>query len=223
MARLPRLEWPGQTHCLQLRAHGALAGPGVVITDTDRNAFVHAVHAAAAAVSVRVHAYAALPERVLLLATPSESGALGRMVQAISRRYVVDYNRRHAHRGTVWDGRFRSAVIEPGTWRLAALCWVDGQSAEPGMTSASGRVGAAGEGFVVDPPEFWQLGNTPFDREAAYRQRLAQGLTATQLETLREAVQGGWVVGSPSFTDEAERATGRPARPRPRGRPRVAR
>lgn len=219
MARLPRLVLPGQAHYLIQRCHSGLPAGGAFVDATDRSSFLAALREAAAAEQVQVHAYALLAHELQLLLTPAKAPALGRMVQALGRRYVSAYNRRHGHRGTLWDGRFRCAVVEPGPTRLAALQLIDGQSAEPGLTSAGHRSGGAREALVADPPEVWSLGNTPFEREAAYRARLAQGLPAELAESLRRCALGGWAAGSPAFVASVGETAARPARPRPRGRP----
>lgn len=220
MARLRRLEWPGQAHYLIQRAHSALGINGVFTDAADRASFLAALSDAARAEAVQVHAYAMLAQELQLLMTPSDAGALGRLMQAVGRRYVSAYNRRHGHRGSLWDGRFRCAVVEPGAPRLAAMQLVDGQSGEPGLTSAWPRTGGPRSLLLTDPPEWWTLGNTPFEREAAYRDRLTQGLPATQAEALRQAALGGWAAGSAVFAAQVAEATARPAQPRPRGRPR---
>ncbi|MDO9094287.1 MAG: transposase [Rubrivivax sp.] len=220
MARLPRLEWPGQMHYVILRGHGALTSPGVFTDAADRLVFLAALREAAAAEALRVHAYALLHDEAQLLVTPNAPGALGRLVQTVGRRYVSAYNRRHGRRGSLWAGRFHSAVIEGGALALATLRLVDGASTEPGASSAGHRIGAALETWLSDPPEVWALGNTPFEREAAYRTLLAQGVRPEEAVALRRAALGGWVLGSAAFVASAERITARPAAPRPRGRPR---
>jgi putative transposase len=217
MARLPRLVLPGQAHYLVQRGHGERA----VFTDSqDRQAYRLALTEAADAAKVQVHAYALLDDEVQLLVTPSDEAALGRMVQTIGRRYVSAYNRRHGCTGTLWSGRYRCAVVQPGAWRLGVLRWIDGLSAEPGLTSAGHRNGGQREPLLIDPPEVWELGNTPFDRESAYRALLAQGTDAGLAAALRQAALGGWALGSVAFAAEVEASTARPSRPRSRGRPR---
>ncbi len=220
MARLPRLEWPGQMHYVILRGHGVLPGPGVFTDTVDRKSFVDALRAAAAAEHVQVHAYALLHDEAQLLVTPTAPGALGRLMQAVGRRYVSAYNRRHGHRGSLWAGRFHSAVIESGELARAALQLVDGASTDPGASSAGHRSGAAREVWLNDPPEVWSLGNTPFEREAAYRALLIDGVPQAQAEALRRAALGDWVLGSAAFAAAAGRATARAVTPKPRGRPR---
>ncbi len=210
MARLPRLVVAGQAHLVILRA---LAGTSGLFDDAaDRASFAAALREAAAAEDVQVHAWALLDTEALLLATPAAPQGLGRWVQALGRRFVATYNRHHQRTGTLWEGRFRCAVVEPGAPRLAALRWVDGHSPEPGNTSASHRAGGPRDPLLTDLPEFWQLGNTPFEREAAWRARLAEGLPALESAALRRAALGGWAVGSDTSRP--------PSPPRPTAPPR---
>lgn len=220
MARLPRLALAGHTHYLIQRGHGSLAGRGVFVDEVDRSTFLTTLREAAATEQVQVHGYALLADEVQLLLTPAEAASLGRLMQALGRRYVSAYNRRHGHHGSLWDGRFRCAVVEPGASRLAVLCLIDGQSADAQITSARQRSGGSREPGLTDPPELWQLGNTPFEREAAYRALLSRGMPAAQAEGLRRAALGGWAIGSPGFLAEVAETTARPARPRTPGRPR---
>ena len=219
MARLPRLVLAGHTHCIVQRGH---SGQPVFADQDDRATYLSALREAARAHHVQVHAWALLPNEVLLLATPTDAQSLGRLVQAIGRGYVSAYNRKHQRSGTLWDGRFRCSVIEPGAMRLAALRWVDGQSLEPGQTTAAQRLGATRDSMLVDPPEVWPLGNTPFEREAAYGALLADGLSSAATDVLRRASMGGWAVGSAAFAAQVAESAARPARPRQRGRPRGA-
>ncbi|MBK1686781.1 transposase [Rubrivivax gelatinosus] len=212
MARLPRLVLPGCGHLVVQRGHD---GRSVFADDEDRRAFVAALREAAAAHRVAIHAYALADAEVQIVATPPAEDALGRMMQALGRRYVAAYRQRHGGRGTLWDGRYRCAPVEPGAWLLAALRLVD--AAAP-WSSAAHRTGGR-DPLVVDPPEVWQLGNTPFEREAAYRRLLETGVAPAEAAALREAALGGWAAGGPAFLARLGEQTSRPLRPRPRGRP----
>src|SRR5262245_47175662 len=115
MARLPRLVLPGLAHSLLQLGHG---GRPVFEDDGDRRAYLDALREAASAQKVVVHAYALRDGAVQLLVTPPQARALSAMVQTVGRRYVSAYNRRHSRRGTLWEGRFRCAAVEPGPWTL---------------------------------------------------------------------------------------------------------
>lgn len=217
MARLPRLVLAGQVHWLIQRGHSGR----VVFTDaTDRLIFLAALKEAAATEQVLIHAYALLSNEVHLLATPALASALSRTMQSLGRRYVSAHHRRHGGSGTLWDGRFRCAVVEPGATLLEVMVFIDGLADDPGMTSQAHRAGGPIDGMLVDPPEYWRLGNTPFERHASWRRIVAEGLGYGRREALLGAARGNWAVGSAAFAAAISESAARPASPRPRGRPR---
>lgn len=222
MARLPRLVVPGQAHYVIQRGP---SGQAVLAEAADRDLLARLITQAARAEPVQLHALALLDNEIQLLCTPLESQGLSHMMQAVGRRYVSAYNQRRGRTGSLWDGRFRCAVVEPGAALLDVLCLIDGlesTATDPPRTSAGQRSGGRALAPVVDPPEYWALGNTPFDREQAYRERLAAGVPATRAQALRSAALGGWAIGCPAFTSQIAKAISRPVAPRPRGRPRRA-
>ncbi len=109
MARAPRLALAGELHYLLQLGHSRQR---VFEDDHDREAYLAMLREGAAQYRVAIHAYAMLDSEVHLLATPAEADALGRLMQSIGRRYVGAFNRRHARSGTLWQGRFRAAVID---------------------------------------------------------------------------------------------------------------
>jgi putative transposase len=215
MARLPRLALPEQAHWIIQRG---TSGRAVFADDEDRHTFLAALREAAALEQVRVHAYAMADTEVHLLVRPASPQGLSRMMQALGRRYVSAHHRRHGGSGTLWDGRFRCAVVEPGDTLLDVLRLIDGL-ASPGHTALAHRTGGAADPLVQDPPEFWTTGNTPFERQLHWRTAVGDGLPTARAATLVAAARGGWVVGSPAFAAAVAEAAGRPAAPRPRGRP----
>jgi putative transposase len=232
MARLPRLVLPGRAHYIIQRGH---SGGPVFADDVDRRAFLDALRESSAAHGVAVHAYALPAAEVQLLATPPSAAALSATMQSLGRRYVGAYNRRHGHSGTLWDGRFRCAVVEGGGPVLSVLQLIDGlpevagpadeqrppsAGPRPTWSSAGHRLGASRWPWLVDPPELWPLGNTPFEREASWRALLMKGMPAAEAAVCRSAALGGRAIGSPAFLHALAADTARPLLPRPRGRPR---
>ncbi|MBA4458052.1 transposase, partial [Cylindrospermopsis raciborskii CS-506_B] len=86
-----------------------------------------------------VHAFALAADEVHLVVTPADAHGPSRLMQAVGRRYVSAHHRRHGGAGTLWDGRFRCAIVEPGAALLSVLTLVDGVAAEPGHSSAGQR------------------------------------------------------------------------------------
>lgn len=217
MARLPRLLVAGLPHLLSQRAQH---GQAIVRDDTDRLGLLGLLAEAARQHGVAIHAYALREQRFDLVATPSAAEGLSAMMQAVARRHAAAFNRRHARSGGLWEGRFRAAVVEPAAWLLPSMVYVERlPSAAGGWTSRAVHGGTAAAPSVVDPPAYWALGNTPFEREVVYRTMLEQALTLAQMARIEAALRGGWVLGTAAFAASLAPAGGRPTSPRRRGRP----
>jgi putative transposase len=226
MARLPRLSLAGQVHLVVQRAHhGAL----LTADDADRRRFLDVLREAAISTNLALHAYALLPRHFLLLATPQTPDGLSRAMQSLGRSYVAGFNRRHGRTGTLWQGRFRATVLDADAYLVTAMTYVElepvhsGEVAQPEdwtWSSVAHHLGRSRDPLITDHPLFWRLGNTPFEREAAYRARLEEGLTTRQAQALRDAAHKGWALGSGAFLDGLRARTERPVTARKRGRPR---
>jgi putative transposase len=228
VARLPRLSIAGQLHHVLWRGNGQLA---VFVDDEDRQMFKRLLIQHANAHALALHAWALMPDHVHLLLTPQHANGLSLALQAVGRVYVPYYNRRHGHRGTVWEGRFRSTVLEAAHWMLPAMIWLDthpyrsGLSAIPDAhpyTSAAHYLGLVSERALTTPPQYWAIGNTPFAREAAYRTILERGLDDTAVHALTQATLKGWALGSPAFVAELQKNTARRLSQTEAGRPSLA-
>ena len=216
MSRLPRLALAGMPHyLLQQGVHGQ----PLAVDEVDERRLLAALQEAATLHRVQLWGYALLPQALHLVARPEEADGLSRMMQTLGRRYVVAFNRRHGRTGALWASRFRAALVEPGEWLLLALARVDRLALEAGTPgSAPHHLGQHRDPLLADPPAFWALGNTPFERESAWQRRLDLGTDVREAELAR-AVQGAWAAGSPAFVADVAARLGRPTAPRRPGRP----
>jgi putative transposase len=73
--------------------------------------------------------------------------------------------------------------------------------------------------LITDHVKYWALGNTPFQREAAYIELVEQGVPVQELDTIHTAVRKGAPLGSHAFKVELEKTTKRQILPAKRGRP----
>jgi len=219
MARLPRLVVPGHAHWVIQRGNRASLA---FVDAADRARFLLLLSEAAALHPVQVLAWALLDHELQLLAVPTTVNGLSLLMQAVGRRYVSAYNRRHGGAGSLWDGRFRCAVVAPGGTLLDVLVHIDGLGGLGGLggdgavTSRAQRFAPGRPAWLVDPPELWQLGNTPFEREAAYQRLVSVGLAPAAAQRIRQAALGGWALGANAAALDATRWRLGPRRP---GRP----
>ena len=225
MARLPRLVIPHQAHYLSQQGHDRQP----VFRDSDDYvAYLAWLREASRKFGVAVHAYALLPERIDLLITPSDEEGPGKMMQWMGRHYVPYFNRKYKRTGTLWSGRYQATVVEGRAWFLECCRYMEmrpvleNAAAEPAdyrWSSYAHHAGIQADPLLTDHPQYWQLGNTPFEREAAYRQMMERGMSRTEIDRIGAAARGGWPLGSESFKQELEKQAQRPVTPARRGRP----
>ena len=225
MARLPRLVVPHQPHYISQRGHD---GQPVFRDGDDYAAYLGWLREAGRKFDVAVHAYVLLPEEINLLATPSDQDGLGKMMQWTGRYYVPWFNRKYARSGTLWGSRYKATVVDASSHFLDCCLYMEmrpvlvGAAADPAdyrWSSYAHHAGTQTDALVADHPLYWALGNTPFEREAAYRGRMERGMSSTEITRLETAVQAEWALGSDAFRVDLEKRTQRRVGPARRGRP----
>jgi putative transposase len=225
MARLPRLIIPGQPHHLIQRGAGRQP---VFLDDEDHLRFLRHVKEGARQFKVAVHAYVLMSNHFHLLVTPADATGLARMMQWIGRYYVPYFNLKYQRSGTLWQGRYRTAVIDSERYFMLCSRYIELNPVRAGIvatptdyswSSYRHHAGLAPDALITEHPLFWALGNTPFAREAAYRHLIEQTLTARDTTALTEATLKGWAVGSDGFKSMLAQQTGQRVAPLKPGRP----
>lgn len=201
MARLPRLFVPGLPQLITQRGNNRST---LFRDDADFAQFLAWLRLGVHEERVQLHAYVLMPDHFHLLLTAPTSEATARALQKLGRRFVRWHNDRHARTGTLWEGRFRSAVVAGDDWTLHCYRYIELNPVRAQLvaearywpwSSARVHLGLEADPHLVDHASFWSLGNTPFERQAAYRKQLDSGTGASELVALRRAAHSGWVLG----------------------------
>jgi putative transposase len=226
MPRLPRLILPGQPHHVILRGNNRQA---IFFSDHDRQHLLLTLGEVSRQHQVAVHAYVLMDNHLHLLLTPQAEAGLSRMMQSLGRRYVGWFNARHQRSGTLWEGRFRAGLIESERYFLACMRYIElnpvraGLSAQPQdwkWSSAAHHLGLARDELLTEHELYWSLGNTPFEREHAYREFVSQGVPALEQVQFTEGALRGRAVGALKVAVPLTPAEAGVLHKRPRGRPR---
>ena len=215
MARLPRLTIPNLPHYVLHRGNNRQT---VFVDADDYQTFVDLLQQLAQTHLVAVHAFVLMPDHFQLLVTPQTEQGLPQLMQALGRAYVRYFNARHARTGTLWEGRYRSTVVEPTAPLLQCIIYMDAspqhaglvvQAADYPWSSCTHHLGAQNIPWLRDPAAFWALGNTPFAREAAYADLVHAGVSAADGAALADAVPRGWALGDAEFLADLQKTTAR--------------
>jgi putative transposase len=213
VARLPRLTLPGFPHHVIQRGTNRQA---VFLKDADRALFLEALYQAARQFQVAVHGYVLMDNHFHLIVTPQTEHSLSKMMQTLGRRYVRYFNDTHGRSGTLWQGRYQSTVIQSETYLMACMVYCDLNPVRAGMvvqpqdyswSSHLHCIGAKVDRLITPHALFWELGNTPFAREAAYAEMVHAGIEASRMRSITDAVVHGWALGESSFLNSLQKKT----------------
>lgn len=225
MARLPRLTVPGYPHHVIQRGNNRQP---IFSSSVDYEYFLGLLDEAARKFGVAIHAYVLMSNHFHLLATPQTDTALPQMMQAVGRRYVRYFNDVHRRSGTLWEGRYKSTLIQAERYLLACMAYIDLNPVRAGMVvqprdyswSSHGHyIGLRTDKLITPHPLYWDLGNTPFSREAAYADLVQAGVSASEQEALTESALHGWALGEAEFVSDLQGKTRRRLSKTSAGRP----
>ncbi|MCD6078399.1 MAG: transposase [Ramlibacter sp.] len=225
MARLPRLTVPGYPHHIIQRGNNRQA----IFNDAaDYELLLSLVDEHARKQQVAVHGYVLMSNHFHLLATPETVEGIPQMMQAVGRRYVRHFNLRHARTGTLWEGRYRSTLIQAERHLLACMVYMDLNPVRAAMvvdpadyswSSYSHYIGRRTDKLITPHPLYWELGNTPFARDEAYAGMVRAGISEEQKRALTDSAMRGWALGEPDYVADLQRRTQRRVAKSQAGRP----
>jgi len=187
--------------------------------DADLKAYANWLREAADKYSVAIHAWVFMTNHVHLLVTPSSVDGVSRCMQYLGRHYVRRFNYRYRRTGTLFEGRFKSGIVQSREYLLICQRYIELNPVRAGMVSdpadytwSSYRAHAFAKpvGLWSPHPEYRALGNTPFQRGAAYREFFQAQLADKLNDDIRAAVNQGLVLGTDRFRAEVEQLTGQP-------------
>lgn len=225
MARLPRLSVPGYPHHVIQRGNNRQA---IFSTPADYRLLLDLLDENAKKFDVAVHAYVLMSNHFHLLATPETQDGLPQMMQAVGRRYVRYFNDAQGRTGTLWEGRYKSTLIQTDRYLMACMAYIDLNPVRGGLVaqardypwSSHGHyIGQQAGRLIIPHALYWELGNTPFAREAAYAELVNTGVSVDQQQALTKATLSGWALGEADFVNDLQKKTERRVHKVGAGRP----
>jgi putative transposase len=169
-----------------------------------------------------------MTNHVHLLITPATSNGLSLTMQSLGRSYVRYINMSYERTGTLWEGRFRSSVVDSDHYCLACYRYIDLNPIRAGIVVdpldyrwSSCRHNALGyENELLSPhATYLELGTTKKSRTAHYHALMREGLSESSVDDIRSGISKGLPVGSDKFKSEIDHYLGYQLGARKVGRP----
>jgi putative transposase len=181
VARQPRLDFPGVPQHVVQRGNNRQP---CFVAEEDYARYREDLHEAAAHCGCSIHAYVLMTNHAHLLVTGAATGAVSRMMQRLGRRYVAGFNASYRRTGTLWEGRFKSSLVDSRRYLLTCYRYIELNPVRAAMVAdpaaypwSSYRSNALGneDGVISPHPVYLALGADAASRQAAYRTLFGAG------------------------------------------------
>ena len=223
MSRLPRFVLPGQPQHIIQRGNNR---EPIFADEEDYQFYLNRVKASAKTHGVDVHAYVLMTNHVHILVTPWTENGISGMMQGIGRHYVQYFNHRYGRTGTLWEGRYRAALLDREAYLFSCYRYVELNPVRAGMMThpaeypwSSYQCNALGtpNSLITPHPLYTSLDRDDENRQSIYRSHFDVHLDDKTIDEIRDATNKAWVLGNDRFREKISRLLNRPAGPKTRG------
>lgn len=198
MPRLARLVLPDVALHVVQRGHNRQA---CFREDTDRMVYLVLLRDGIKKSRCVLHAYCLMTNHVHLLLTPPDASACGILMRNLGQRYVQYFNSRYDRRGTLWEGRPYSCLVDSTKYVLGCYRYIELNPVRAEMVASAAAYkwssyeangGGSDDPLVSPHTEYLALGNDPHARREAYRQLFPAADDPDFLAEIRDATNGGY-------------------------------
>jgi putative transposase len=226
MGRLPRPIADGLVYHALNRGNNRAV---IFRKDGDYAAFLKALAQTKERYPFRLYGYCLMTNHFHLILEPEAGQSISRILQSLTVAHTWHFHKAHRTVGHVWQGRFRSPVIQQDGHLLTVLRYVEANPLRAGMVadlaaypwSSYGLHGLGRADPLVCQAPVWEgLAKTESARQAYWRKWVHKPITERELTLLRRAVTSGRPFGDESWVTRMAATLTINLAPRPRGRPR---
>ncbi len=226
MPRKPRFYLPGYPVHIVQRGHNQ---DQVFFEKEDYRVYLDWLQEGSEWYEVPIHAYVLLPNQIHILCSPPDKESASRMMQYQGRRYVPYVNATYGKTGTLWQGRYKASLIDPETWLLPTMVYIETQPLRAGLARSPGpwkwssyKHNAQGKPDVLITPhdKYLELARSSKKRLEKYTALVKTGLSEEQIRDIEDSWQTGTPIGSDKFKKMVERRLKLKVGHARRGRPR---
>jgi putative transposase len=228
MGRLPRTIADGLVYHAINRGNNRT---DVFEDEDDRTAFLEALAKTKERYPFRLFGYCLMTNHFHLLLRPEVGQSISRILQSLTIAHTWRYHKRHHSSGHVWQGRFKSPVVQDDVHLLVVLRYIEANPVRAKIVNDPAEYrwssflnhGVGRDDPLLSPfPEWEELGRTDVERRRRWRATMRGAQDEAELATVRSSLRSGRPFGASQWTKRMADRLGIELTPRPRGRPRKA-
>jgi putative transposase len=186
----------------------------------DYKAFLELIKVAKARYDIKIFAYCLMPTHFHMLILPVCAGKVSKWMQWLMTSHVRRYHQHYGSSGHIWQGRFKSFIIQEDTHLLTVLRYIEANPVRAGLVnSAKEWIWSSHREVIGERPRLF-VDKVPIELPQNWNRYVDEPLTEKELERLRQSVNRQSPYGIPEWQLQVSEKLGLASTIRPRGRPR---
>lgn len=209
MSRPLRIEYPNAWYYLMNRGR---QGDEVYEDRNDYLDFLGLFHESSEMFNVRIAAYCLMPDHYyLLIQTPDAN--LSRFMRHLDGVYTQHFNKGHGHNGRLFQGRYKSILVDPDTCLPELLRYIHRKPLETGLEDAVGQYPWTSHNGYVSRSEKWDWLHKDFilsmfseqrTKRAKYYKKFVAEQNSEEITSVLEGHRLPPILGSKRFVERVK-------------------
>ncbi len=218
MARLPRIVIPNQPLHIMHRGNNR---QDIFESEEDMVRIKEDIAVSLSKTKCQLHAYVIMSNHLHLLITPQDKSQLASFMQSMANRYARYFNAGRKRTGTIWEGRFKSCLVDSDNYLFALYKYIEMNPVKANLVAhaaeykwSSYRHNALGQNdkLISEHALYSDLGSDVDQRCKAYKGIFNQPNSDNQESQISNATLRGEVYGSDAFHQEISASISRPTK-----------
>ena len=192
---------------------------GVFHKDSDYQAFINLMEEAKDIYPIKIFAYCLMPNHFHLVLLPTKAEELSKWMQWLMTSHVRRYHRHYGTSGHVWQGRFKSFIVQEDNYLLTLVRYVENNPVRAGLVNSAKDWEWSSHKETIGKKSRILIDEIPIELPKFRESYVNAPLTANELEALRQCVNRQSPYGSPLWQLDLCKKLGLESTIRPKGRP----
>ncbi|MBA7467307.1 hypothetical protein ES707_02523 [subsurface metagenome] len=194
-------------------------GQEVFHKEQDYEAFIDLMREAKVRHSIKIFAYCLMPNHFHMVVVPIQAEELNKGMQWLMTSHVRRYHRHYGTSGHIWQGRFKSFIIQEDNHLLTVLRYVEGNPVRAGLVNSAKDWSWSSHREVIDERSRLLVDEIPIELPQDWNRYVDEPLTEKELERLHQSVNRQSPYGTSMWQMQVSKELGLESTLRPRGRP----
>jgi len=196
-------------------------GQTVFRKDKDYEVFAEMMEEAKLRYAVKLFAYCLMPNHFHMVLMPDEAQNLSKWMQWLMTSHVRRYHQHYGTSGHVWQGRYKSFLIQKDSHLLAVLKYVESNPLRVGLASSAREWLWSSHLESLGKRPSLLIDEVPIELPKDWGKFVDEPMTEKELEKLRQSVNRQSPYGDSFWQVQVSKEFGLESTIRPRGRPKM--